>query len=49
MKKFEYHRDIDLTNKELNHLGNYGWELISVIETEHNIRVFFFKREIINN
>jgi hypothetical protein len=48
MKKFEYkliYRDYGLSTKELqaklNTLGEQGWELIAVYETEH-----YFKREL---
>lgn len=29
MKKFEYLKTLNLTNRELNELGSEGWELVS--------------------
>jgi len=52
MQKWEYkivfgtgNKDISL-EKEINRLGNQGWELVSVTENSDDVYSLFFKRQL---
>lgn len=46
MKKWEYHKDSDLSTRQLENLGEKGWELVSAV---YNPKVewitYIFKKE----
>lgn len=45
--KWEYLRQVDISNDELNALGNVGWELVAITpESQSKYQEFFFKRPI---
>ena len=44
MKIWEYETYINANAVDLNELGNEGWELVTVIQT-NSYKMFYFKRE----
>ncbi len=48
MRKFEYKKQFDLSEDELNRLGKNGWELVSVykLHPENMHTIFILKKEL---
>jgi len=44
---YSVNRDLTSINQVLNSYGKDGWELVSIIDDDANIKIFFFKRVLI--